>query len=183
LNRYLGQPQNFFDYFGCGSPGETEAEFADDEPLIPYYLDGFLYGSGGGRSGRLAKPSYQAALSGKFRIVPDISWLADPFTGGIIALSVPNASPELQYFVHGGTSLACPMFSALWAIARQAAGERLGQAAPLLYAAPPGAIEDIVPVGSSSNVTAVLKTGAATIDVPADALARPLELTLTYFGA
>jgi subtilase family serine protease len=140
----------------------------------------FAYGSGGGESAMLAKPAYQNALPGNFRKVPDISWLADPFTGGIVALSVPGAAPELQYFIYGGTSLASPMFSGLWAIAEQAAGTQLGQAAPLLYAAPSGTITDILPVGSANNVTAVYSTGTKTIKLSANTIAQPLHGTKTY---
>jgi subtilase family serine protease len=151
-------------------------------PNVPPFNVGFLYGSGGGQSQLFAKPAYQQSLPGTRRKVPDISWLADPFTGGIVALSVPGLAPELQYFVYGGTSLACPMFSGLWAIAQQAAGAQLGQAAPLLYAAPSGAITDILPVGSASNVTAVIYTGSRTIKLSANPIAQPLENTKTYIS-
>jgi len=152
-------------------------------PNVPPFGLGFQYGSGGGQSALFAKPAYQRSISGKRRMVPDISWLADPFTGGIVALSVPGLAPELQYFIYGGTSLASPMFSGLWAIAQQAAGTQLGQAAPLLYAAPSGAITDILPVGSSSNVTAKIYTGTGTIKVSANSIAQPLERTRTYYSA
>jgi subtilase family serine protease len=153
-------------------------------PLFPLFNDGLQFGSGGGQSALLAKPAYQQALPGKFRHVPDISWLADPFTGGIVALSVQGSSPELQYFIYGGTSLASPMFSALWAIAEQAAGARLGQAAPLLYAAPPAAITDIVPVGSATNVTASIETANNKVHhLSAIEIAQPLRRTKTFLSA
>jgi len=59
--------------------------------------------------------------------------------------------------VWGGTSVACPMFSALWAIANQEAGVALGQAAPYLYSMPAGAISDIVPVTTKANVSATIQ--------------------------
>jgi subtilase family serine protease len=89
--------------------------------------------------------------------VPDIAWLADPFTGAVIAISVPGQDPEVVWQVWGGTSLACPMFSALWAIANQEAGAPLGQAAQYIYSLPAGAVTDIVPVTTNSNVTATLR--------------------------
>ena len=83
---------------------------------------GFTFGSGGGPSGVFSKPCFQHKLPGAQRLLPDISWLADPFTGGVIAITEPFVFPPVEYQVYGGTSLATPMFSALWAIANQEAG-------------------------------------------------------------
>jgi subtilase family serine protease len=143
---------------------------------------GFDFGSGGGTSAVFAKPSYQKGLPGKFRKLPDISWLADPFTGGVIAISNGFSSAP-TFTVYGGTSLAAPMFSGLWAIANQAAGGNLGQASPVLYAAPSSTITDIVPVGSTTNVTGVLKNGGTVTKENAASLAQPLEYTRTYISA
>lgn len=154
----------------------TEEGFVFDPPLT----FGFIGGAGGGPSncvfadanfnctGGYLKPSYQKKLPGKWRQVPDIGWLADPFTGGVIAISVPFQIPSLTWQVWGGTSLACPMFSALWAIANQEAGAPLGLAAPYLYSLPAGAVTDIVPVGSTHNVTGSIQE-SATVKVPYNA--------------
>jgi subtilase family serine protease len=73
-------------------------------------------------TGGFPKPSYQKGfVPGKYRQLPDVSWLADPFTGAVILISIPGQVPEQVYQVVGGTSLATPMFSALWAIANQEA--------------------------------------------------------------
>jgi subtilase family serine protease len=152
----------------------------EDPPAGNGYFD---FGSGGGPSGFYEKPSYQSALSGSTRQVPDISWLADPYTGAYIAISEPFTTPELTYQVYGGTSLACPMFSALWAIANQEAGEPLGQAAPYLYSMPASTITDIVPVGSSTNVTGKVVDSAGTTMYSAASLVAPLEGTSTYVSA
>lgn len=64
--------------------------------------------------------------------------------------------------VWGGTSLATPMFSALWAIANQEAGTPLGQAAQYVYTLPAGAITDIVPVSTNGNVKATIQDSAGT---------------------
>jgi subtilase family serine protease len=93
---------------------------------------GFLFGSGGGPSALYSKPSFQSKLPGTQRLLPDISWLADITTGGVIAITEPGIYPT-EWEVSGGTSLAAPMFSALWAIANQEAGAPLGQAARHLY--------------------------------------------------
>jgi subtilase family serine protease len=146
----------------------SEAGFVADPPDA----FGFLGGAGGGPSncvtedddfnctGGFAKPSYQKRLAGKTRQLPDIGWLADPFAGVAILISVPGSVPLQQWQVWGGTSVACPMFSALWAIANQAAGEPLGLAAPYLYSMPAGAITDILPVTAKNNVTVSVKESA-----------------------
>jgi subtilase family serine protease len=148
----------------------------------PSFNFGFQYGSGGGISAVFPKPSYQSALAGKFRKLPDISWLADPFTGGVIAITEPGYGPSPIYQVYGGTSLACPMFSGLWAIANQAAGVDLGQASPYLYKATAGTITDILPVGSTTNVKAVYTENGRVTKESAASLAQPLETTKTYIS-
>ena len=144
---------------------------------------GFVFGSGGGPSGFFAKPYYQQNLAGPARQLPDISWLADPYTGVVIAITEPGVFPPLEYFAIGGTSLACPMFSALWAIANQEAGAPLGQAAPYLYSMPSGTITDILPVGSSSNVAGKVVDVNGTTTYSADILAAPLENATTFYSA
>ncbi len=134
-------------------------------PPVPQY---FAFGAGGGAStcarkdakfncvSGFAKPDFQAKLPGKNRMVPDVAWLADPFTGAVVAITVPGQRPGLAWEVVGGTSLAAPMFSALWAIANEEAGKPLGQAAQSLYAMPKGTLTDIVPVTSKDNLTAAI---------------------------
>jgi subtilase family serine protease len=151
----------------------------------------FIGGSGGGASecvtkntrfrppictGGFLKPSYQAGLRGKYRQLPDVSWLADPFTGAAILITVPGNFPEQVWQVWGGTSLATPMFSALWAIANQEAlaggGAPLGQAAPYMYSMPEGTITDVVPVTSKTDVTATIVDSNGTTRYPEVALAE-----------
>jgi YVTN family beta-propeller protein len=153
--------------------------------LIPPLNFGFIGGSGGGSSGFFSKPSFQNQLPGKWRQVPDISWLADPNTGVEIVISVPYQFPPQVVIVGGGTSLSCPMFSALWAIANQEAGVPLGQAASYLYQLPPGAITDILPYGSRTNVTGIIHqaTPPTTIHYSANDLAGPLGNTKVYYSA
>ncbi len=135
---------------------------------------GFIGGAGGGPSNcavqdtkgnclaGFPKPAFQKQLPGKYRQVPDIAWLADPYTGVAIAISVPGQLPELVWQVWGGTSVACPMFSGLWAIANQEAGTSLGQAAQYLYSLPAGTITDVVPVTSKTNVKASIVESTGT---------------------
>jgi subtilase family serine protease len=155
--------------------GNNETLLAEEGFVFdPPGFFGFIGGSGGGPSNCVnvdanfnclsgfPKPPYQKVLPGKYRQLPDISWLADPFTGAVIAISVPFQVPSLTWQVWGGTSLSCPMFSALWAIANQEAGAPLGLAAPYLYSLPAGAVTDIVPVGSTHNVTGSIQESATT---------------------
>ena len=144
---------------------------------------GFTFGSGGGASGFYSKPWYQRNLPGKFRQLPDISWVADPFTGPIIEVTIPGVYPQILEVI-GGTSASCPMFSALWAIANQEAGVPLGQAAPYLYSMPKGTITDVLPVGSPTNVTAAVSTSPKHTDTfSATALAEPLVNTKVFYSA
>lgn len=121
--------------------GNNEVFLNDDgveDPLVGY----FFGGAGGGESQYFKKPSWQSALTGIWREVPDASALADPFTGFAIVLTEDGT----QYgFVYGGTSLASPIFTATWAIADQYNGAPLGQAAPILYRLKAGEITDVVP--------------------------------------
>src|SRR6266853_4065586 len=148
----------------------------DNPPVVPPINFGFQFGAGGGTSLTFAKPAFQSGLPGTKRLVPDISMLADPFTGVEIIQTVDG---QLSVGTVGGTSLACPMFSGVMAIAAQKAGHGLGQAAALVYDLPTGAVLDIVPVGSPTNPTGVIDGNA----VSADDLAQPLENTTTYFSA
>jgi subtilase family serine protease len=148
----------------------------DSPPVVPPLQLGFQSGAGGGTSLTFAKPNFQSGLPGTKRMVPDISMLADPFTGVEIIQTIDG---QLSVGTIGGTSLACPMFSGVMAIAAQKAGHGLGQAAALVYDLPAGAVIDIVPVGSPTNPTGVIDGNA----VSADDLAQPLENTTTYYSA
>src|SRR5271155_2693648 len=154
-------------------------------PVIPPLFFDFQGGSGGGTSVVYAKPKFQKNLQGKFRQVPDISMNADPETGVEIIVT-PDSIPgdEIDVEVFGGTSLACPMFSAFWAIANQAnaavGGGPLGQAAPILYQLSPNAITDVNvnPVSTLANVTGlILNPPSPPTFESSQFLAQPLENT------
>lgn len=170
--------------------GNNQTLLAEEGEVIDPPQGIFYAGSGGGVSecvtknirfrpplctGGFPKPTYQAALKGKERLLPDVSWLADPYTGAAILISVPGQAPEQVWQVYGGTSLATPMFSALWAIANQESvaggGAELGQAAPYLYALPATSLYDIVPVTSSTNVTGSIQNPNGTKQYSAKQLA------------
>lgn len=134
-----------------------------DPAQLPPDSDGFLFGGTGGPSAFFAKPWFQKGVPGKYRQEPDIAWLADPFTGGVIVVTDPTQYPPQIWYVDGGTELATPMFSALWAIANQEAGTPLGQAAPYLYSMKSTMITDIVPYSSADNVTAVVEESSSSV--------------------
>jgi subtilase family serine protease len=165
---------------GWGTNETRIANVLPNPPIVPPLQLGFVGGSGGGTSSVWAKPGFQGSLTGSGRLVPDIGFLADPNTGVEIVITDPTSgNPGVE--VVGGTSLACPMFSALWAITTQAAGGWLGQAAPLLYTLPPDAITDVLAVTGPDNVTGVIKNPPnAPIIESADSLAAPLGNTTEY---
>lgn len=158
-------------------------------PIVPPLRLGFQGGSGGGASGFFSKPDFQRALPGNRRLLPDVAFLADPFTGAEVICDAtscfgapPGTGPAVA--VIGGTSLACPTFSAIWAIANEAAGGGgLGQAARLLYRLPSGAITDVVAVGSEANVRGRITTSSGSISLSPSSLAQPLETGTPFYSA
>jgi len=130
------------------------------------------------------KPSFQTGVPGPYRQVPDVSWLADPFTGVAVLVSIPGNTPEQVWQIWGGTSVACPMFSGLWAIANEEAlaggGTLLGQAAAYMYSLPSGAVYDIVPVNIGNNVSATIQDTTGTFKyTPAEVMGGPTTTDLT----
>jgi subtilase family serine protease len=123
-------------------------------PFDPPLVLGFLGGAGGGESLYFAKPSWQSKLPGSGRQVPDVSALADPYTGVPIVLT-EDGTQYVEAGV-GGTSLASPIFSAIWVLALQEAGGGLGQAARVIAALPSSAISDIRPAASSTNIAGTI---------------------------
>ncbi len=160
--------------------GNNITEVADtialgSPPVDPPFNEGFDFGGGGGTSNVYALPSFQRSLGGRRRLVPDISWTADPYTGVEIIETLDAAGDQFISAI-GGTSLATPMFSGLWGIAAQRAGHPLGQAAPHLYRLPPGAITDVDAVQSSpNNVSGTLTDANGPQTLTSWELALPLQ--------
>lgn len=158
-----------------------------NSPFVPPISLGFLGGSGGGKSGVYAKPQFQNELRGKARMLPDVSYVGDPHTGvELICTDSSCFGGSTSYIlvgVIGGTSLSCPMFSGIWAIANEKVGSPLGQAAQLLYRLPHGAIDDVVPVGSLSNVRGMIFSSEGTLFEPPFQLAQPVEPFTPFYSA
>jgi len=125
-----------------------------DPPLPVGLLGG---GGGGGESIFWPKPSWQQSLPGKGRQTPDVSALADPYTG--VPLVISFGKFQYLYVGVGGTSLASPIFTGFWALANEKAGWPLGQAAPLIAALPYGGVQDVLP---KSDQTPSNATGSIT---------------------
>jgi subtilase family serine protease len=159
--------------------GTTLTEIADtaalgSPPLDPPNNEGFVGGGTGGASDIYAKPDWQQGVPGNRRQIPDISWVADPFTG-VEIIFTGDAAGDLFIETVGGTSVSCPMFSALWGIATQAARHPLGQAAPRLYRLPGNAITDVpANPGSAHNVTGKISDPGGVSIEHASELAAPL---------
>ncbi len=107
----------------------------------------FAGGAGGGVSSIFDRPDYQAGEvpAGTKRMVPDLSALADAYTGFAIGQTVPGQG-YVEYG-SGGTSLAAPLIAGLAANAAQAGGfDRIGFLNPAIYdLAGSSAIADVTP--------------------------------------
>jgi subtilase family serine protease len=90
--------------------------------------------TGGGFSTKYLRPFYQAFANHKAaRGVPDVAFNADIF-GGVLATCGECGFGPGAFFIFAGTSSGSPQWSAITALADQAAGHRLGFLNPTLYA-------------------------------------------------
>ncbi|HET6328177.1 MAG TPA: hypothetical protein VFG04_26065 [Planctomycetaceae bacterium] len=121
------------------------------------------HATGGGISTVEAQPSYQVGkvngLSSTFRTVPDVAADADPNTG-VYVLDNWNEGQGGGFFQIGGTSLACPLWAGMIAVANQGrtlAGETslngLTQTLPMIYSLPSTDFHDIT-VGNNGTYSA-----------------------------
>jgi subtilase family serine protease len=156
---------NNLDYIASGGPTDPPSDYS------------FFYaGAGGGESVYYSKPSWQKALPGTGRQVPDVSALADPFTGVVVIFT--SAGQQYAEAGIGGTSLASPLFTSIWAIADQYNGSPLGFAAPAVAKLKTGQITDVVPTSSlvASDPAGTVYDSAGATFYSADALFFPGEL-------
>jgi len=154
-------------------------------PTVPPLHEGFYAGAGGGPSAVFAKPAFQRRLPGRTRLVPDVAWIADPYTGVEIIFSLDDSGANFGIEAIGGTSVSAPMFSGLWSIVVQRAGHRLGQAARTLYSLGPEAITDVVPAFSFTNPFGIIQTSSSKglMIETSDALAQPLDGNKVFYSA
>ena len=81
--------------------------------------------------------------------MPDVSALADPYTGFVIVVTQDGVQSAQAGW--GGTSLASPIFAAVWAIADQYNGKPLGQAGPVVAKLKSGQITDVLPTSELTD--------------------------------
>ena len=142
----------------------------------------FYAGSGGGVSAQFAKPAYQSGLPGANRLLPDVSALADPYTGAEFVYTDPVTGQQLVSVV-GGTSLAAPIFSGIWTIIDEYSGGPLGQAAPYVAATVGSFIDDVLPLPGPANVTGSVTDPKGTTNYSATALSQPLFTTTEFVSS
>jgi subtilase family serine protease len=97
--------------------------------------------AGGGVSERWSEPKYQVGVvppslsgsggEGAYRVIPDVSADADPFTGMLIGLYGPHHGFMTEDV--GGTSESSPLVAGMLAAAEQGQAEPFGFINPLLY--------------------------------------------------
>ena len=151
-----------FETLGWGTSFVALSDVGVLDPPVP---QPFWGGAGGGESVFFAKPSWQSGLPGTGRQTPDVSALADPYTGVPIVITVDGVQGLEAGW--GGTSLASPIFTAIWAVANQKAGHSLGQAAPAVAALKAGQLTDVLPRTSATNVAgAIFDKGGSTYYSP-----------------
>ena len=134
----------------------TTKSVLTDNVWTPTPPGDFIYGGGGGTSKLFVEPWYQfgivpKAISHYFsaipgRAVPDVAMDGDPTTGMLVG-ETQTFSDGVYYDTYriGGTSLSCPLFAGVMALADQRAGHAHGFANPALYAAlRKGAYRDVV---------------------------------------
>ena len=152
----------------------------------PFNL-GFYYGGGGGTSSVTPAPAWQQAfLNNIARQQPDVAFNADPFTGAELIYTGDWNPGDPQYVtVIGGTSLSCPMFSGVWAIAGQKAGTPyLGNAAENAYYENyfyPGSFNDVKPVGSGHNAHGTIFYNGIPANYSQWDLAFPYQNSPTFY--
>jgi len=139
----------------CTDPNNTTSRVVDstDPPAkcraFPGVAEVGWTFSGGGFSDVFSRPSYQNTLPagstaiGAMRGVPDVGLQASAGTGALVFLSLPpdgqsglicgSAPCSTGWYDIGGTSLSCPQWAGLVALADQVNGGGLGLINPALY--------------------------------------------------
>ena len=161
----------------------TMATYLGHDRWTPAPPGQYRYGSGGGTSGLFAEPAYQVGVvpdalatrwNGRNRVVPDVAAVGDPTTGFLVGQTQAfGHGPRYAEYRIGGTSLSCPLFAAIMALADQAAGSHHGFANPALYdLAGSNAFRDIV---DPASPMAAVRTDFANSVNPHDGLVFTLR--------
>jgi subtilase family serine protease len=132
-------PPGEYLYGGGGGVSQTYAEPSWQQGIVPASIAGYFAGKPAGADSGDANGDVHVPG----RAVPDVSMVGDPQTGFLVGQTQDFSSPALglptddnhygEYRI-GGTSLSCPLFAGLMALADQASGKPHGFANPALYA-------------------------------------------------
>jgi subtilase family serine protease len=151
----VGRKNNYLFETGWGT-SKSKLDTADNlwAPDLP---GAWLYGGGGGTSKLFTQPWYQrgvvpSIIANYFsttpgRAVPDVAMDGDPTTGMLVGETQTWLDGSVSYDTYriGGTSLSCPLFAGMMALADQRAGHAHGFTNPAFYAlAGKSAYRDIV---------------------------------------
>jgi subtilase family serine protease len=120
----------------------------------------YLWASGGGQSSVFSRPRYQDSVRGTVgnaRGVPDIAMSAS-ISGAVLVYESFTGTPV--WAPGGGTSLACPLFAGIVAIADQYAHTRLGLINPALYQLEREHAPGIIDVTQGDNTVSFTLNGA-----------------------
>ena len=116
--------------------GWEDRTYSQPDPRKSSFTDvtSYISGAGGGASQISAQPTWQkgvSTLSTTKRLVPDVSALADPYTGFATRYTAYDSSdtPYSTYGTWGGTSLAATIIATSSALAKSADGVATGSAA------------------------------------------------------
>jgi subtilase family serine protease len=132
-NRYGGET-----YWGTKKTPMVDKKWDFDHTV-------FNGAGGGGVSTSYAEPAWQQPVVPKSlatygvttpgRVLPDLSLDADSTTGFLVGQTqtMKDGSTRYSEYRIGGTSLSCPLFAGLMALADQKAGKGLGLVTPTLY--------------------------------------------------
>lgn len=120
--------------------GWEDRTFSQTDPTISSFTDvtSYISGAGGGVSQISAQPTWQKGISSASstkRLVPDVSALADPYTGFSTRYTAydDSGTPYETYGTWGGTSLAATVVATVSALAKTADGVQIGNFAGWLY--------------------------------------------------
>lgn len=136
-------------YGGGGGTSQTYAQPSWQQGVVPAAIASYWAGKpaeadAGDANGNVHVPG---------RAVPDVAMVGDPNTGMVIGqtqdysgnpVDLPGDDQHYGEYRIGGTSLSCPLFAGIMALADQAAGKPHGFADPALYGlAGSGAFRDV----------------------------------------
>ena len=155
-------------------------DFKATPPRYKLPLPGTFGGATGGGASRLfIAPLYQVGTvpvalatqhggSTPMRVTPDVATVGDPETGYLICFATPPSAaggkcPASSLFPIGGTSLSCPIFAAIQALASQGRITSIGFANPALYTMPERAFHDVRPSNAPAHPLAMMTDSGKTL--------------------